>query len=130
MKANVSFHTEIMKLSCSANRSMGVDPANNYLFKVINTNTRKRCEISSKLKTPERRHWCHPDVFIVNVEHISHLFSNVSIVDFEHVNVFWGILIFNKLNIVGGFVLHLLSFAFAFKSNQIRFKSSTRQQNL
>ena len=33
-------------------------PANIYLFKVNNRNTRKRCEICSKLtiKTPERRH--------------------------------------------------------------------------
>ena len=32
-------------------------PANIYLFKVSNRNTRKRCEICSKLtvKTPERR---------------------------------------------------------------------------
>ena len=36
-------------------------PANIYLFKVNNRNTRKRCEICSKLtiKTPERRHWHH-----------------------------------------------------------------------
>ena len=34
-------------------------PTNIYLFKVSNKNTRKRCEICSKLtiKTPERRHW-------------------------------------------------------------------------
>ena len=33
-------------------------PANIYLFKVNNTNTRKKCEICSKLtiKTPERPH--------------------------------------------------------------------------
>ena len=33
--------------------------ANNYLFKDNNRNTRKRCEICSKLttKTPERLHW-------------------------------------------------------------------------
>ena len=36
-----------------------VYPANIYLLKVNNRNTRKRCEICSKLtmKTPERRHW-------------------------------------------------------------------------
>ena len=40
------------------------------MFKVNNRNTRRRCEICSKLtiKTPERRH-----VFIVNFKHISHL---------------------------------------------------------
>ena len=51
-------------------------PANIYLFKVNNKNTRKRCEICSKLtiKTPERRHWGGSGVFTVNFEHISHLF--------------------------------------------------------
>ena len=36
----------------------------------------KRCEICSKLtiKTPERRQWRRSGVFIVNFEHISHLF--------------------------------------------------------
>ena len=50
-------------------------PANIYLFKVNNRSDRKRCKICSKLtiKTPERRHWRRSGVFIVNVEHISHL---------------------------------------------------------
>ena len=51
------------------------NPANIYLFKVNNRNTRKRCEIFSKLtiKTPEwRRH--RSGVLIVNFENISHLF--------------------------------------------------------
>ena len=49
--------------------------AGNYMFKVNNRNTRRRCEICSKLtiKTPERRHWCRSGVFIVNFEHTSHL---------------------------------------------------------
>ena len=44
-----------------------------YLFKVNNTNTRKRCEISSNLtrKTPEPCHWS--SAIIINFEHISHL---------------------------------------------------------
>ena len=35
-------------------------PANIYMFKVHNRNTRKWCEICSKLtaETPERRHFC------------------------------------------------------------------------
>ena len=55
---------------------MGTFPAKIYLLKVNNRDTRKRCKISSKLtiKTPERRHWRRSDVFIVNFEHISHLF--------------------------------------------------------
>ena len=52
-----------------------VYPTNIYLFKVNNSNHRKRCEICSKLNiTPERRHWRGSGVFIVNFEHISQLF--------------------------------------------------------
>ena len=29
---------------------------------------------NTTIKTPERRHWRRSDVFIVNFEHISHLF--------------------------------------------------------
>ena len=55
---------------------MRSNPANIYLFKVNNRNTRKRCDICSKLtiKTPEQRHWRRSDVFIVNFERISYLF--------------------------------------------------------
>ena len=51
-------------------------PLNIYLFKVNNRNTRKRWKICSKLtiKTPERCHWRHSIIFIVNFEHISHLY--------------------------------------------------------
>ena len=51
-------------------------PANIYLFKVNNKNTRRRCEICSKLtlKTPEWRQWHRSGVFIINFEHLSHLF--------------------------------------------------------
>ena len=65
--------------------------ANIYLFQVNNKSTRKRCEICSKLtiKTPERRQRRRSGVFIVNSEHISHLFSSVSVIDFEQVNVSW-----------------------------------------
>ena len=46
-------------------------PANINLFKVNNKNTRKRCEICSKLKikTPEKRLWRRSAVFIFNFEH-------------------------------------------------------------
>ena len=45
-------------------------PGNIYLFKVNHRNTRKTCEIYSKLtiKTQERRHGRHSGVFIVNFE--------------------------------------------------------------
>ena len=35
------------------------------------------------------RQWRCSGVFIVNFKHISHLFSSISIVDFEQVNVSW-----------------------------------------
>ena len=52
------------------------DPANIYLIKINNRSTTKRCEIYSKLpiNTPERLQWRHSNIFIVNFEHISHLF--------------------------------------------------------
>ena len=61
-------------------------PANIYLLKVSNMNTRKRCEIYSNLtiKSPERRQWRRSGAFIVKLEHILfYTFSSVSVVDFE-----------------------------------------------
>ena len=57
---------------------MCINPANQYLFKFNNRNTRKRCELCSKLaiKISERRH-------LRNL----HLFSIFSIIDFEQVVV-------------------------------------------
>ena len=51
------------------------NPAGNYIFKVNNRNTRRRCEICSKLiiKTPEPSQLRRSGVFIVNFEHISDL---------------------------------------------------------
>ena len=51
-------------------------PVGNSIFKVSNRNTKTRCEICSKLiiKTSERRHCRRSGVFIVDLEHISHLF--------------------------------------------------------
>ena len=48
-------------------------------------------EICSKLKikTPKRHHWRCFGVFTVNFEHISHLCSSFSIVNFEQVNSGW-----------------------------------------
>ena len=50
-------------------------PTGNYMFKISNRNTRTRFEICSDLtiKTPEWRHWRRSGVFIVKIEHISHL---------------------------------------------------------
>ena len=55
-----------------------LDPADIYLLRVNNRNTR----------TLERQ-WRRFGVFIVNFEHISHLYSSVSIVNFEHVIAGW-----------------------------------------
>ena len=41
------------------------------------------------LKIKQWRQWHRSGVFIVNFEHIAHLFSNVYIVDIEQVNVSW-----------------------------------------
>ena len=51
-------------------------PTNIYLWNVNNRNFRKRCKICSNLtiKTPKRRQWLCYGVFIVNFEHILHLF--------------------------------------------------------
>ena len=45
-----------------------------YLLKVINRNSRTRCEICSKLKIiiPERRQCRRTGIFFVNLEYISH----------------------------------------------------------
>ena len=62
-------------------------PVDNCPFKVNYRNTRRRCEIYSKLtiKTPERRKWRHSGVFIFNFEYISHfILVFLSIVNFEH----------------------------------------------
>ena len=50
-------------------------PADIYLLKVNNRNTRTRRGTCSKIaiKTTERRLWRFSGVFIVNFEHISHL---------------------------------------------------------
>ena len=57
------------------------------MFKFNNRNTKKRCEICSKLttKTPEGSQWRRSHVFIVNFEHIS--FFSVSVADYKQVNV-------------------------------------------
>ena len=51
-------------------------PAGIYLLKVSNRNTKTRCEICSKLirKTSEQCQWSCSCVFIINYDHISHLF--------------------------------------------------------
>ena len=66
---------------------LGVNPTNIYLFIVNDRNTSKMCEICAKLtiKTPERR----PKNFT--------LFSSVSIVDFEQLNICWEIYHENSL---------------------------------
>ena len=72
-------------------------PADNYLLKVNNRNSRTRCETCSKLtiKTPEWRQWSSSDVFIINFEHIS-LCSSVSIVNFEQVKAGWIAYLFSQ----------------------------------
>ena len=65
-----------MSVGYSLWKNVIIIPAYIYLFKVSNRNARKSYEICSKLtiKTPELRHGRCPGVFIVNFEHILHLF--------------------------------------------------------
>ena len=76
-------HSEIPGFSRSARNPVGKHDifswfflANIYLFKFNDRNIRKRCNIWSKLtlKTPDRCLWRRSRVFIVNCEHISHIF--------------------------------------------------------
>ena len=53
-----AFFTSLRNVAKDVMKVFRANPTNIYLFKVNNRNTRKRCEICSKLtiKTPERRH--------------------------------------------------------------------------
>ena len=60
-------------------------PAGNYMFKVNNRNSKTGCEICSRLtiKTPELHHCGRSGVFIVNFDHISHLFVVFLLISFS-----------------------------------------------
>ena len=68
MSEEKRFYVNLLKTICYA-----LDLARNYMFKVKDRNTRTRCEVCLKLKTPERHHCHRSGFFIVNSEHISHL---------------------------------------------------------
>ena len=96
---HVSFHSSgfrTQQQSTKNSRMKGEHcvSANIYLFKVSNRNTREKCEICSKLtiKSPKRRHWRRSGVFIVNFEHISHIFLAFLLFDFEQANVSWDVI--------------------------------------
>ena len=67
-------------------------PAGIYQLKINNikarTNVWNMFKISNK--PPKRRQWRRFGGLIVNFEHISHLCSSVSIVNFEYVIAHWG----------------------------------------
>ena len=67
---------EVTERCCSHPKVFWVFSANIYMFKVNNWNSRKRCDIFSKLniKIPERRHRRCSSVFSVNFKHMSCLF--------------------------------------------------------
>ena len=77
------------------------------MFQVNNIYTRTLCEICSKLtiKTPERRHWRRPDVFIVSFGHILPSCCIVFINYFEKVIVCWEIIV--QLLIYDGLVISI-----------------------
>ena len=80
------FYKNLLTKPCKS-----IFPANIYLFRVSNRNTRKTCEICSKLtiKMPaEPRKWRRSGGFTSNFEHISHGFL-AFFVDFEQASVSW-----------------------------------------
>ena len=96
---------------------MSLPPAAINLFKANNRNGRKRCKICSKLTiTPERRHWRCSGFFIVNFEHISHLFVVFLYPAFEQVNNSWVTTLSNAFMYWGVFK----TIDFLFMSHQIR----------
>ena len=66
-----------------------INPANIYLFKLSNRNTRKRCKICSNLtiEAPEWRQTRRSGIFIANFEHISHLFLVFLLLIWKNKNV-------------------------------------------
>ena len=72
---------------------------NIYLLKGINRNTRRRQEKYSilKIKTPERRHWRRSGVFIVNSEHITHLFLVLLLLNLSKL-ILAGLWLYRSLN--------------------------------
>ena len=67
------------------------NPVNIYLFKVNSRNNRKKVwnEFAVNNNNTRTTSMTFSGVFIVNFKHILHLFSGVSFVDFEQVNVSW-----------------------------------------
>ena len=65
-----------------------IHPANKYMLKFNNRNTRKRCEIYSKLtiKTQERRQRRRTVVFIISFVHILYIFLVFLLFSFEKAN--------------------------------------------
>ena len=65
----IRFCTQFWNILKAFEKILSTNPANIYLLKVNKRNTRKRCEICSKLtvKTPERRQWFRSGVFIVTL---------------------------------------------------------------
>ena len=81
-------------------------PAGNYTFKVNNRNTRTECEICPKLtiKTPEWRQGFYCQLWTYFT-----LCSSVSIVNFEHVNAGWKVIVlYYYLGSRAGFFVDLL----------------------
>ena len=70
--------------------SLKLKPSKHVPVKVNNRNTRKSCEICSRLttKTPEQCQWRRSSVFIVNVGHTLYLFSDFHCC-FEQIIVRW-----------------------------------------
>ena len=74
-KCCTEFVLIVFKVNNGKTKTKKFFPASIYLFNVNNRNSRKRYEICSKLTT-KKSQWrrCRSGVFIINFEHISHLF--------------------------------------------------------
>ena len=75
LQVHIYWVTQNFSINFSCRR-FTLNSAGIYLLWVSNRNTRTRCETCSELtiKTPEWRQWHRFNAFIVNFEHISHLF--------------------------------------------------------
>ena len=75
-KAETAAKTKVKKIGLYISARILPLSASIHLFKVTNRNTKKRCEVCSRLTiiTPEWCHWSRANVFIANFEHILHLF--------------------------------------------------------
>ena len=75
----VQFQKALLRINLKS--SVSFNPAGNYMFKVKNRNSSKKCEICSKLTI---RRWRRSGGFIVNFGHKLHRRRSGVFTNFEH----------------------------------------------